>query len=128
LVNSRSLIEGYEVQCLDNLSPGECRALFYEFYKGKRDDEAVDKIVELCGYHTLTVELLAKTAHHAAMTIRSLYETLKSKGFNLNEVAGEKVATVWHNEKEKKRFFDHRIRKKGMKTWWGWRIIYPRGI
>ncbi len=113
LVNSRSLIEGYEVRCLDYLSPGECRALFYEFYKGKRvdeDDETVDRIVELCGYHTLTVELLAKTAYHAAMSIRKLFETLKSKGFNLNEVAGEKVATPWHNEKEKKRFFDHLVK------------------
>jgi len=110
LVNSRSLIEGYEVRCLDYLSPAECRALFYEFYKGKADDEAVEKIVELCGYHTLTVELLAKTAHHAGMSIGSLYETLKKKGFNLNEVAGETVATVWHNEKEKRRFFDHLVK------------------
>jgi len=116
LVNSRSFIEGYEVQCLDYLSPAECRVLFNEFYKGKRNDEndeTVERIVELCGYHTLTVELLAKTAHHAAMKIQSLYETLKKKGFNLNEVAGvggEKVATIWHNEKEKKRFFDHLVK------------------
>ena len=113
LVNSRSFIEGYQVQCLDYLSPGECRALFYEFYQGKRadeDDETVDRIVELCGYHTLTVELLAKTAHHAGMKIQSLYETLKSRGFNLNEVAGEKIPTFWHNEKEKKRFFDHLVK------------------
>ncbi|MCX6582915.1 MAG: toll/interleukin-1 receptor domain-containing protein [Candidatus Aminicenantes bacterium] len=110
LANSRSFIEGYEVRRLDYLSPGECRALFYEFYKGKRDDEAVDKIVEMCGYHTMTVELLAKTAHHAGMNIRSLYEALKSKGFNLNEVAGEKVSTFWNNENEKKRFFDHLVK------------------
>ena len=113
LVNSRSFIEGYEVQCLDYLSPAECRALFNEFYKGKpnnENDETVDRIVELCGYHTLTVELLAKTAHHAAMKIQSLYETLKKKGFNLNEVAGETVHTIWHNEKEKKRFFDHLVK------------------
>ncbi|MDQ1352082.1 MAG: hypothetical protein QG657_2388, partial [Acidobacteriota bacterium] len=116
LVNSRNYIEGYEVRNLDYLSKEECRALFYEFYKGKpddADDEAVDRVVELCGYHTLTVELLAKTAVHAGMGIAKLYETLKKKGFNLNKVAGvgnEKVATVWHNEKEKKRFFDHLVK------------------
>ena len=110
LVNSRSFIEGYEVRNLDYLSAGECRALFYEFYKSKRDDETVDNIVALSGYHTLTVELLAKTAFHAGMSIQKLYETLKLKGFNLNEVAGETVATVWHNEKEKKRFFDHLVK------------------
>ncbi len=110
LVNSRSFIEGYEVRNLDYLSAGECRTLFYEFYKGKRDDETVDNIVTLSGYHTLTVELLAKTAFHAGMSIQELNGTLKRKGFNLNEVAGETVATVWHNEKEKKRFFDHLVK------------------
>jgi tetratricopeptide (TPR) repeat protein len=116
LVNSRNYIEGYEVRNLDYLSPAECRALFYEFYKGKpdnADDEAVDRVVELCGYHTLTVELLAKTAVHAGMGIAKLYDTLKKKGFNLNKVDGvgnEKVPTVWHNEKEKKRFFDHLVK------------------
>jgi len=113
LVNSRNYIEGYEVRNLDYLSPAECRVLFYEFYKGKptdADDEAVDRVVELCGYHTLTVELLAKTAVHAGMGIQELYETLKLKGFNLNEVAGETVATMWHNEKEKRRFFDHLVK------------------
>ncbi|HLP46443.1 MAG TPA: tetratricopeptide repeat protein, partial [Candidatus Kapabacteria bacterium] len=116
LVNSRSYIEGYEVRNLDYLSAGECRALFYEFYKGKRaedDDDRVDNIVTLSGYHTLTVELLARTAYHAGMGARKLYEILKEKGFNLNEVAGvgnEKVATVWHNEKEKRRFFDHLVK------------------
>ncbi|MGE5342492.1 MAG: tetratricopeptide repeat protein [Candidatus Omnitrophota bacterium] len=105
LVNSRSKIAGYECRDLDFLSPADCKTLFYEFYKGKRDDERVDKVLALCGYHTLTVELLAKTAFHAAMTIGDLVQTLDSKGFNLNR--GETVSTFWHDEKEKKTFFDH---------------------
>ncbi|MGE5340022.1 MAG: tetratricopeptide repeat protein [Candidatus Omnitrophota bacterium] len=108
LVNSRSKIEGYELQDLDFLSPEDCKTLFYEFYKGKGDDVLVEKVLKLCGYHTLTVELLAKTAYHAAMTIGDLYQTLKSKGFNLNR--GEKVSTSWHNEKEKKTFFNHMVK------------------
>ncbi|MCU0290362.1 MAG: toll/interleukin-1 receptor domain-containing protein, partial [Acidobacteria bacterium] len=32
LVNSRSVIDGYQLQRLDYLSPGECKALFYQFY------------------------------------------------------------------------------------------------
>ncbi|HLP46421.1 MAG TPA: ATP-binding protein, partial [Candidatus Kapabacteria bacterium] len=39
LVNSRNYIEGYEVRNLDYLNAGECRALFYEFYKGKRAED-----------------------------------------------------------------------------------------
>jgi tetratricopeptide (TPR) repeat protein len=67
----------------------------------------------MSGFHTLTVELLAKTAHHAAMSIAGLYEVLKARGFNLNEapgLGGEKVPTTWHNEKEKQRFFDHLLK------------------
>ncbi|MGE5342081.1 MAG: toll/interleukin-1 receptor domain-containing protein [Candidatus Omnitrophota bacterium] len=105
LANSRSKIEGYECRDLDFLSPADCKTLFYEFYKGKRDDERVEKVLALCGYHTLTVELLAKTAFHAAMTIGDLVQTLDSKGFNLKR--GETVSTFWHDEKEKKTFFDH---------------------
>ncbi|MGE5342484.1 MAG: tetratricopeptide repeat protein [Candidatus Omnitrophota bacterium] len=105
LVNSRSKIDGYECRNLDFLSPADCKTLFYEFYKGKQDDERVEKILALCGYHTLTVELLAKTAFHAAMTIGDLVQTLDATGFNLNR--GETVSTFWHDEKEKKTFFDH---------------------
>ncbi|MGE5341963.1 MAG: tetratricopeptide repeat protein [Candidatus Omnitrophota bacterium] len=110
LANSRSHIEGYKVQNLDVLAPSECKALFYAFYKGKGDDELVEKVLDLCGYHTLTVELLAKTAYHGAMRIGDLYQTLLSKGFNLNPVRGEKVSTFWHDEKEKKTFFDHLVK------------------
>jgi len=110
LASSRCHIEGYEEISLDFLSPGECKELFYRYYKGKRDDEGVEKVVALCGYHTLTVELLARTAYHSAMSIGTLYEALKSKGFNLNEVTGGKISTFWRNEKEKKTFFDHLVK------------------
>ncbi|MGE5344019.1 MAG: tetratricopeptide repeat protein [Candidatus Omnitrophota bacterium] len=108
LANSRSKIDGYELRGLDFLSPADCKTLFYEFYKWKRDDERVEKVLTLCGYHTLTVELLAKTAYHAAMTIGDLYQTLNSRGFNLNR--SETVSTFWHDEKEKKTFFDHLLK------------------
>ena len=110
LTSSRSEIEGYEMLGLDFLSPGQCRELFYRFYTGKGDDEAVKQVVELCGYHTLTVELVAKTAFYAGKSIRWLYETLTARGFNLNAVTDGKIKTFWHNEREKKPFFDHLVK------------------
>jgi tetratricopeptide (TPR) repeat protein len=110
IANSRLHMEGFEVHTLDFLTPDCCKALFYHYYQGERHDEFVEKIVERCGLHTLTVELLARTAHNAAMPVKTLYETLEGQGFNLNDVIGDKVHTFWHNEKEKKRFFDHLLK------------------
>jgi len=107
LANSRNKIEGYEAMPLDFLSPPDCRELFYRFYTGNRDDESVDRVIELCGYHTLTVELLARTAYHSALSAKSLLEALKGKGFNLTEVTTGKISTFWHNEKDKRTFFEH---------------------
>jgi tetratricopeptide (TPR) repeat protein len=110
IANSRLNLEGFEIHTLDFLSPKKCKDLFYKHYRGKRDDTYVDKIVERCGRHTLSVELLARTAQNAALSIKSLYEKLETRGFNLNDVIGDKVHTFWRNEKEKKRFFNHLLK------------------
>jgi len=107
IANSRLRLEGFETLTLDFLSMESCKSLFYEFYQGERDDEYVEKIVERCGRHTLAVELLAKTAQNAGMPVKSLHENLTAKGFNLNEAIGETVSTFWHNEKQRKQFFNH---------------------
>ncbi len=110
LASSRSHIEGYEERSLEFLNSIECKELFYRFYKGIRDDELLGKVLELCGYHTLTVELLARTADYSGMSIGTLFDTLKIKGFNLNTVMSGKISTSWHNEREKRTFFDHLLK------------------
>ncbi len=110
IANSRLNIAGFRTHTLDFLSPDQCKRLFYTYYHGKRDNDAnsyVEKIVERCGRHTLSVELLAKTAKNAAISVKDLYETLEQKGFNLNDVIGDEVHTFCHNEKKRKRFFEH---------------------
>lgn len=107
IASSRLNLDGFEIHTLDFLSPEKCKDLFYKHYKGKRDDTHVDKIVARCGRHTLSVELLARTAMNAAMPVKELHEKLEIKGFNLNDVIGDKVHVFWHDEKEKKRFFNH---------------------
>jgi hypothetical protein len=110
IANSRLNFEGFETHTLDFLSPETCKGLFYTHYKGKPDDVYVEKIVERCGRHTLSVELLARTARRAAVPVKALYETLAEKGFNLNAVIGDKVHTFWHDQTERERFFNHLLK------------------
>lgn len=107
IANSRLNLKGFDIHSLDFLSDDSCKALFYEHYKGEGDDAHVEKIIHLCNRHTLTMELLARTAQNSAMPVKTLYETLEKKGFNLNELIGEKVGTFWRNEKNRKQFFEH---------------------
>lgn len=110
LVSSRLKLTGFSHYDLDFLDTAACEELFYRFYKGKRDDESLGSILELTGYHTLTVELLARTAQNSAAALKDFLHTLQKKGFNLNGVIPERVETLWGNEKEKRRFFDHLLK------------------
>jgi hypothetical protein len=107
IANSRSSIQGFDIMTLGFLTPENCRELFYSHYKGKKDDKHVDAIVALSNCHTLTIELLARTAQNAAKPVKWLHITLKEKSFNLNEVIKDRVHTFWHSEKQKKLFFEH---------------------
>ncbi|MCP5052816.1 MAG: ATP-binding protein, partial [bacterium] len=107
ITSSRLNLEGFDAQTLDFLSEAQSRKLFYRYYRGDKDNLHVNKIIYLCNRHTLTVELLARTLQNATKSMKWLYDILKKKGFNLNEVVGDKVHTFWHDEAERKRFFDH---------------------
>jgi tetratricopeptide (TPR) repeat protein len=70
----------------------------------------VDKIVELCGRHTLSVVLLARTANNSALPIKTLYEKLENMGFNSNDAITDKVHTFWHTVRERERFFNQLLK------------------
>jgi tetratricopeptide (TPR) repeat protein len=110
LVSSRLKIEGFLCYDLDFLTPAACTELFYRFYRGERDDVNLSKIIELAGYHTLTVELLARTAWNSASTLADFLHLLEEKGFNLNDVIPERCETMWSDNKESRRFFDHLLK------------------
>jgi hypothetical protein len=107
IANSRLDVPGFAGWKLDFLSAGACRELFYRYYDVEEDHEGVEEIVARCARHTLTVELLARTAQNAGLKVRDLGKLLAEKGFNLNAVIGDKVETFWHDVKDRKRFFDH---------------------
>ena len=91
---------------LEFLSLEACKALFYEHYKVAGEDACLTCIVELAGLHTLTIELLAKTAKNAGLRLEELYERLIVQGFNLEGIK-EEVGITWHSEKGSKKLFEH---------------------
>ncbi len=64
---------------LASLSPELAQKLFYTFYKGPKEDEALQNLLKYIGYHTLTTELLAKTLQksRSIKTIAALYEAIQ---------------------------------------------------
>jgi hypothetical protein len=107
IATSRQCIQGFEEYPLEVLPKASCKELFYQFYKGKPDDEAVNRLLELCGCHTLTVELLARTAKKEKLPVGELVKLLEKQGFNLDKVICEPVGTSWHDEKAQKVFYRH---------------------
>lgn len=83
--------------------------LFYEYYKTKNicaeDIKAIEEILEIVDYHTLTVELIAKSLNCSDMKPADFLRKFKEKGLNVgiseqvdayNNVAS-KTMTDWIN-------------------------------
>jgi tetratricopeptide (TPR) repeat protein len=77
LIASREQIEGYKHYALGFLSADDALALFYTHYTRQQistqDAETLLKNIE---YHTLTIELLAKTAQVMRLSANDLHKTL----------------------------------------------------
>ncbi|WP_444994502.1 tetratricopeptide repeat protein [Aliikangiella sp. IMCC44359] len=75
LVTSRELIKNFEVMKLDFLSTKDSVELFLTHYKrGKLDKSEIKDIIKSVDNHTLTIEILAKTAQRH----RTAFEQLKN--------------------------------------------------
>jgi len=84
---------------LDFLSIEDCQQLFRTHYKRPSIDEAVlNQIIERAGRHTLTVELLAKTAQAEKMDLQNLLDELENRGIDLAPTIQAKVGAQWSNE------------------------------
>ncbi len=66
--------ENFELGFLNEVDSME---LFYEYYKRKRNDEVLKTILENVGYHTLTIEILAKTAQRRRLKISELKKSIQ---------------------------------------------------
>jgi tetratricopeptide (TPR) repeat protein len=110
IVSSRLKLKGFKTYELEFLSKNACKELFYNFYEGERNDKSVEKIIDLAGRHTLTIELLAQTAQNAAKPINDFLVILKNQGFNLNKIITEIPDTTNDIEGNGEKFFDQLLK------------------
>lgn len=85
LVTSRTeKIGGLYRYSVDHLPEEDCRDIFYHYYVGDHDNHYLDKILGLIEYHTVMLELLAKTANMEEKTLQEFYALLVQKGFRIS--------------------------------------------
>ncbi|MBU3156332.1 tetratricopeptide repeat protein [Clostridium estertheticum] len=103
ILTSREVIQSFEELRLGFLSENKCCELFYQYYKGEHNDEKLNQIIKLSGYHTLSIELLAKTAEEGDYSIDALLKLIIELGFNLNDIISDSV----EHEKKYDLLFNH---------------------
>lgn len=86
LLTSREHISEYAILEIDVLNTEDAKTLFYQFYKIEKDERIV-YILSYIGNHTLTIELLAKTANKRQLSINELINYLKKEGLNISKSA-----------------------------------------
>ena len=77
LLTSRDTIEGMTLMKLGFLSPDQGVQLFKKHCTRIKDEKAIAEIVKLVEYHTLTIEILAKTAQRQRTSIEGLQNALE---------------------------------------------------
>ncbi len=100
LVTSREIIEDFDKLELGFLSEGAASELFLKYYtRGNYDSDTIKALVKMVDYHTLTVELLAKTAqryeHYSITDLQTaLKNDLRTNVSVPHKKSGEKVQRV----------------------------------
>ena len=98
LVTSRKKVPGLYPKPIDELPPAKALELFYAHYpQGLQVEEEIKSLLEYIGYHTLTIELFAKTCRKSPSVNPTLIlDKLKGKKFE------ELSRKVWvaHSDRE----------------------------
>jgi len=77
LVTSRHELEGFTLKQLDFLDEEDALQLFKKHYtRNDFSDEGIKTLLKAIDYHTLTIEILAKTAHLQHYTLEKLIAAL----------------------------------------------------
>jgi len=96
LVTSRELIKEFYPKELDFLSEGNAITLFKKYCTRIKQDDQIAELVKAVDFHTLTIEILAKTAQLQRTDIqvlkRAIEENLQSNAFIKHK--GEKIDKV----------------------------------
>ena len=96
LVTSRATIEKFHQKELGFLNPEKALALFKTHCQWIKDEEVIKELLQLIDYHTLTIEILAKTAqkqHTSPNVLKTVLEKdLKANVFVKHK--GDKIEKV----------------------------------
>jgi len=84
IVTSRNNLEGFANYELSILKPEPAQKLFYKFYTYQKNDKLVGEILRLINYHTLTIEVYAKTAEAKLFKLDEILELIKKKITNIS--------------------------------------------
>lgn len=81
---------------LPTLNDDLCRDLFLYYHVNSEtcSKEELLELIHLCGNHTMSIKLLAKTAKANNLSINELLVHLQEVGFNLNQIAPRPVENV----------------------------------
>ena len=80
-------IYGMESIPVNVLPEKDCIRLFNLYYKGERDHFSISEVLRLIDYHTIMIDLLAKTANMEKWSVAELRRKLIDHGFDLSEEA-----------------------------------------
>jgi tetratricopeptide (TPR) repeat protein len=81
LITSRQKLPGFEPILLDKLDPSAAHQLFTKYFTSGYKADSLRNLLIAIDYHTLTIELMAKTLayHQGSLTIDDLIEKLNSR-------------------------------------------------
>jgi tetratricopeptide (TPR) repeat protein len=108
LLTSRERIVDVVDYELDTLNLDFSKQLFYSHYLVEKNDILLEEILKMIEFHTLTIELLAKTGKKRRLTIKELKSGLEDRGLQLSKSA--KVFTSHDSEKCPTRLFDYLLK------------------
>ena len=96
LITSRQRLEGFYTKELDFLSPKEAINLFKKHCHLIKNEDQIAELVKAVDYHTLTIEILAKTAQLQRFEIKTLKTSIKEdlKSNVYVEHKGEKIDSI----------------------------------
>lgn len=97
LTTSQESLEGFFNYAIPSFEE-EALKLFYKYYTLESDDENLIRLLSSVEYHTLTIELLAKTAQQRQITIIGLVNRFIENGINVVE----KVSIIADHNIERK--------------------------
>jgi len=88
LLTSRQHIHGCKEYPLDVLKPEQAKELFIKHYDRGDEENVLDDLLKYIGYHTLTIELLSKTANkNFTLSLKDVLNHLQAHELNHKRLA-----------------------------------------